>query len=102
MSRRTRTSPTRAASGSVTGVRVVHGVADQTPGREVVALRLGDEVLGERAEPLRLRLGRGDATVTEQLGGQVAEQQSLVGRAAAEAGTLGGRGHGWYSSYTGG
>jgi hypothetical protein len=60
---------------------------------EVTALGEGDEALGQRAHPLGLRLGRRDPAVGEQLGGEVRQQQPLVRRAAAEARTLGGRGH---------
>src|SRR3712207_7007607 len=52
-----------------------------------------DQLLGQRAQPLGLRLGGGDPVVLEQRGRKVCEQQALVCRTAAEARALGGRGH---------
>src|SRR5208282_1932484 len=53
----------------------------------------GDEPLGYRAQPLGFGLGGGDLAVLEQRGGQIRQDVPLVGRAAAQAVALGGRGH---------
>ena len=81
------------------GEQLVHDVlvADHrhhlAAGVQVAALGEGDQPLGQRAQPLGLGLGGGDAVVLEQRRGQVRQHQPLVRGAAAEAGTLGGRGH---------
>lgn len=63
---------------------------------DVAALRERDEALGERLHALRLRLGRLDALVLEELRGQVREDLALVRRAAAETRSLVGLRH-WCS-----
>jgi len=65
---------------------------------QVTALGEGDQPLGQRTEPLRLRLGGGDPVVLEQRLGQVAKDEPLVRRTAAEARPLRGRGHSRVSS----
>src|SRR5690606_33633912 len=60
---------------------------------EVTLLRLGDQPLRERTQPLGLRLGGADAAVLEELRGEVRQDQPLVGGAAAKTPTLGGLGH---------
>jgi hypothetical protein len=66
--------------------------------RQVVALGLGDETLGQRAQPAGLGLRGLDPAVLEQRAGKVGQHQLLVRGAAPEAGTLGGRGH-WFSLF---
>ena len=60
---------------------------------QVPALGEGDEPLGEGTQALGLGLRRLDRLVREQGRGEVGEKQPLVGRAAAEARTLGGGRH---------
>jgi hypothetical protein len=60
---------------------------------QVTALGAGDELLGERAQPLGLGLGGLNLAVLEQRRGEIGQHQPLVRGAAAEAGTFGGRGH---------
>jgi hypothetical protein len=74
-------------------VLVPHDGQDPATGVQVAALGLRDELLSQRAQPLGLRLGGLDLPVPEELRGQVGQDQLLVRRAAAEAGTLRGRGH---------
>src|SRR5206468_12953624 len=57
------------------------------------ALRERHEALGERPQPLRLRLRRRDPAVLEERRRQVAEDQPLVRRTAAEPRTFRWRGH---------
>src|SRR5690606_17799447 len=74
--------------------RLVADDAQRTPASvHVATLREGDEALGNRAQTLRLRLGRLDRLVGEECGREVGEQQALVSRAAPETGTLGGLWH---------
>ena len=60
---------------------------------QITALGFGDQTLGERPKPPRLRLGCMDLAVLEQRGGQVGQYQPFVGRRPAETGTLGWGGH---------
>jgi len=64
-----------------------------TTGVQVTPLGEGDQPLGYRAQPLGFGLGGGDPAVLEQRGGQIRQDVPLVGRAAAQAVALGGRGH---------
>ncbi len=73
---------------------VVDGLQDLTPVVQVAPLGLGDQLLGDRPQHAGARLGGGDPAVLEQRRGEVREDQPLVGRAAAEAGTLLGSRHG--------
>ena len=66
---------------------------DTTTRVKITALGEGDQTLGQRAEPLCLRLGGGDAAMLEQRSGQVGQHEPLVRRASAEAGTLSRRRH---------
>jgi hypothetical protein len=52
----------------------------------VAATGLGDQLLDEGLKGLRLRLGRRDRTVLDELGGQVRQDQLLVGRATTQTG----------------
>src|SRR6266702_4393755 len=66
---------------------------DQPAGVQVAPTRQRDEPLGVGAELLLLGLGRLDAVVAEQAGGQVREQRLLVGRSARELPALGAVAH---------
>jgi hypothetical protein len=72
---------------------VAHDREHPATGVQVAALGEGDHPLGQRTQPLRLGLGRGDLVVLEQRRGEVRQDEPLVRRAAAEAGTLRGGGH---------
>ena len=73
---------------------VVDLLAHRAPRVDVATLGLGDEPLGQRAQPLGLGLGGGDLAVLEQCGGQVGQHQPLVRRSAAEPRALRRRRHG--------
>jgi len=60
---------------------------------EVATLGQRDELLRDRLQPLGAVLGRGDALVLEQRGGQVGQHEPLVRGAATQTGTLGGCRH---------
>src|SRR5690606_16565885 len=72
--------------GNLGEQRVDHGlVGDRlqhhTTRGEVAALGLGDQLLGQGLHAAGLGLGGGDTAVLEELGGQVAQHEALVGGA---------------------
>ena len=60
---------------------------------KIAALGESDEPLGQRTQPLGLRLGGGDLAVFEKGRGEVGQHQPLMRRTTAETGTLGWRRH---------
>jgi len=64
-----------------------------TTGVQIATLGVGDQLLGERPQSLGLGLGRGDLAVFEQRLREVAQDQTLVLRGSAEAGSLRGSWH---------
>src|SRR5690606_16563617 len=72
---------------------VADGLEDLATVVQVALLCLGDQLRRDRAQATSLGLGRDDPAVLEELGGQVRQDEPLVGGAAAEAGSLGGSRH---------
>ena len=73
------------------------GTQHATASSQVALLTEGDETLSHRTQALCLGQGGGDALVLEQLRRQVVEHVALVGRGTAEAGTLSGSRHIYFS-----
>ena len=70
-------------------IPVGHRLQHQATGVEVASLGLGDELLGQRLDAAGLGLGGGDTAVLEELGGQVAQDEALMGGATTQTGALG-------------
>ena len=56
---------------------------------KITALGLGDELLDQRLDAAGLGLGGSDTAVLDELGGQVAQDEALMGGATTQAGALG-------------
>ena len=67
-------------------VLVLHDGQHPATGVQVAALGLGDELLGQRAQPLGLRLGGLDLPVPEELGGQVGQDAASRARGCRRGG----------------
>ena len=56
---------------------------------KIATLGLGHEFLDQRLDAAGLGLGGGDTAVLEELGGQVAQDEALMGGATTQTGALG-------------